>query len=165
MPHVEFNISCPNVDEHPSLPDKSIIRRILVNAPAAIFKLPPVPGVVATACRLAEYGVKYIHLSNTIPSPIGGISGAPLRELNLPFVESVAEVIPEVEIIAGGGIYSSTHVDQYKNAGATRFSLGTAWFWPPRAKRVIKQEQQARREAGGGQRGTRENLAGKPLAD
>ena len=135
---VEFNISCPNVDEHPNLPQPHQIIRLLANCPDAIFKLPPINHAPDTAAHLFDLGTKYVHLSNTIPSSIGGISGAPLRELNLPLVERTARMRSDLEVIAGGGIYEPDHVRQYRDAGATRFSLGTAWFWPPRAKRILR---------------------------
>ena len=135
---VEFNISCPNVDEHPSLPPNRQITRLLANCPDAIFKLPPTKLAVDTAARLADLGARYVHLSNTIPSAIGGISGAPLREQNLPLVEAATRARGALVVIAGGGIYEPDHVRQYRDAGATRFSLGTAWFWPPRAKRILR---------------------------
>lgn len=138
---VEFNISCPNVDEHPMLPQMTQLRRMLVNCPDVIFKLPPLTGVLVTALGLIEAGARHIHLSNTLPSPIGGISGAALREVNLPLVEQVARYVntPErVEIIAGGGIYSIDDLKLYRDAGATRFSMSTAWFNPLRALKVIR---------------------------
>lgn len=136
---VEFNVSCPNVDDHPELPHDRQIGRILANCSSAIFKLPPLPASVDVACRLFELGARYVHLSNTISSPIGGISGAPLREVNLPLVEAAARAAPAgCEVIAGGGILSDDHIRQYADAGATRFSLGVAFFWPPRAYRAMR---------------------------
>ena len=136
---VEFNVSCPNVDSHPELPSKHIIKRLLASGCTVIFKLPPVPGSITATAQLAGIGVRYIHLSNTLPSPVGGISGTALREVNLKLVgDAVANLGGEdTEIIAGGGIYAPDHVRQYCDAGATRFSTATAWFWPPRAKRIM----------------------------
>jgi len=138
-PSIEINISCPNVDAHPELPDNAVLQRIIGGGATIIFKLAPVSSSVTTACYLADLGARYIHLSNTLPTPIGGISGAALREANLPLIERIARVLEgAVEIIAGGGIYSPKHLHQYHNAGASRFSLSTAWFWPPRALRVMR---------------------------
>lgn len=142
---IELNVSCPNVDEHPDLPEATTIKRLLGACPDAIWKLPPNRHAAHTAHLLCGLGARYVHLSNTIPSPIGGISGAPLRELNLPLVESAAEMINrdafDAEVIAGGGIYAKEHVRAYRDAGATRFSMTTAWFWPPRARRALKEEE------------------------
>lgn len=135
---VEFNVSCPNVDEHPSLPPLFKIRRLLANCPDAIWKLPPTRRALDSAALLHDAGARYVHLSNTIPSPVGGISGTPLRELNLPLVEAVARALPSLEVVAGGGIYHPDHVRQYRDAGAVRFSLATSFFWPPRARRILE---------------------------
>lgn len=135
---VEFNVSCPNIDEHLALPNLFKIKRLLANCPDAIWKLPPTRHALSAAALLCDAGARYVHLSNTIPSPIGGISGAPLRELNLPLVEQVARSLPSLEIVAGGGIYRPDHVRQYQDAGAAMFALGTTFFWPPRARRVLR---------------------------
>lgn len=135
---VEFNVSCPNVDEHPVFPNAGQLRHLLANCPDAIFKLPPTRHAPDAAARLHDAGVRYVHLSNTIPSPIGGISGAPLREVNLPLVEAVARGRPSLTVIAGGGIYEPKHVSQYRNAGAERFAIGTAFFKPWRGHGVLR---------------------------
>jgi dihydroorotate dehydrogenase len=137
---VEINVSCPNTD-HSTSPSPTAgqmyafsLRRDLT----VIWKLPPVEAVALPSIQfLAGYGARYFHLSNALPSPVGGVSGAPLREANLRLVEKATR--DDVEIIAGGGIYSPDHVRQYRDAGATRFSLATAWFWPPRARRILKE--------------------------
>jgi dihydroorotate dehydrogenase len=138
---VELNVSCPNTEhEPPPIPSAGQLRRLLEQDNlTVIFKLQPLPGSVDIAARLVDVGARYLHLSNTLPSPVGGISGAPLREVTLPLVERVALLLsPNIEIIAGGGIYAPEHVRAYRDAGATRFSLATAWFWPPRALRVMR---------------------------
>lgn len=152
---IEINISCPNVDEHPPLPPRSIVERIAGGGATVIVKLPPLERqALAATDFFVEAGVHYLHLSNTLPSPIGGISGRALRGVNLPLVERIATVVAgwsddQVEIISGGGIYNPEHLRQYRDAGATRFSLATAWFWPPRALNVIQStKKRARLTAG-----------------
>lgn len=145
LARVEINVSCPNVDEHPRLPDVSILRRLVGSCPSVIFKLPPTSSAntILTIDRLIAARVRYVHLSNTLPSPIGGISGAPLREVNLPLVESVARTFgPQIEVVAGGGIYTAEDVRRYQNAGASRFSIATAFFKPWRAHRVLRIAEQ-----------------------
>lgn len=137
QPLIEFNVSCPNVDEHPSIPHRSQLIRIFTGCSDAIFKLPPIPGSIDASSVLHEAGVKYIHLSNTYPTPIGGVSGAPLREVNLPLVAHVARALPSITIIAGGGIYRKDDVVSYLNAGATMFSVSSAFFKPWRGFQVL----------------------------
>lgn len=136
---VEFNPSCPNTDERADLPTMRQLRRLLVQVPNAIFKLPPQRTSVDDAAFLFDQGVRYVHLSNTIPSPIGGISGWPLMQVNLPLVEEVANMLPQLEIIGGGGIYTYDDVERYRSAGARRFSIGSAFFWPPRGWRILRE--------------------------
>lgn len=140
-PVFEFNISCPNTNHPvPAMPDKVQVRSLVCHdRPTVVFKLQPLESSISAAVQLADWGVTYLHFSNTLPSPIGGISGAPLREVNLPLIEKVRNALVSypVEIIGGGGIYSVDHLRQYRDAGAVRFSLSTAWVWPPRALRII----------------------------
>lgn len=140
-PIVEINVSCPNIDEHPSLPSQIMSTRLMAAA-TIVWKLPPLLEThLTSACWLADLGAKYLHFSNTLPSQVGGISGRALREVNLEIVGDVCSSLTsyEIEVIAGGGIYTSKHLQQYRDAGATRFSLSTAWFWPPRALRIMRE--------------------------
>lgn len=149
---VEVNVSCPNTDHPvPALPSESQARA-LIDTPnlTVIWKLQPVEKVAIEATSfLMGVGARYLHLSNTLPSPVGGISGAALREANLGIVERRARYIAQrcnipvngyrgPEIIAGGGIYAPEHVLQYRDAGATHFSLATAFMNPWRGYRIIR---------------------------
>lgn len=146
---VELNVSCPNVDEHPDLPPRDLLHRAHESPGLdVIVKLAPVEQSVRAAMQLVdECGVRYLHLSNTLPSPVGGISGRAQREVNLPLVERVASLLSSgrrAEVIAGGGIYEPSHLRAYEAAGATRFSMSTAWFRPWRALRVINAHEEPR---------------------
>ena len=169
---VEINISCPNTGHAASaLPHEDQALR-LSECPNlnVIWKLPPIRRAALQSAKfLLDQGARYLHCSNTLPSPVGGLSGAVLREVNLPIVEKVCEVLLRtghragfdrknsktgetlapgdvirlamngyVEVIAGGGIYEPEHLRQYRDAGATRFSMTTAWFNPLRALRVMR---------------------------
>ena len=70
-------------------------------------------------------------MSNTIPSPKGGISGEQLKKINLPLIENAAKTLNDVRLIAGGGIYSAQDVTDYRNAGANDFAISTVWFSYP----------------------------------
>lgn len=142
-PIFEINISCPNTDHPvPAKPDTDHMKRLInaaVPSGGLIFKLQPLESSVGLSFFLADNGAEYIHLSNTLPSPIGGISGQEQWKVNLPLVDKVSNMLAgyDLEIIGGGGIYTVDHLKAYTAAGATRFSLSTAWTWPPRAKRII----------------------------
>jgi dihydroorotate dehydrogenase len=132
---VELNLGCPNVHEYG-------ISRDLLSLYTARFvvqaKLPPTDKADPTAEMCAEAGVKFLHCSNTIPTERGGESGKRLKLLNLPIVERLAKRFPTIPIIAGGGIYSPQDVVDYRNAGATMFSLSTVFFTPWRVSAILR---------------------------
>lgn len=132
--HVELNVSCPNVHEY------SITRAILeqyVEHFDVTVKVPPIFSQllpISDMCHQA--GVHYLHCSNTIPSELGGLSGYPLKLVNLPIVERMAK---EWTLVAGGGIYSFQDLLDYAHAGATYFSISTLCFYPWRVRKLINE--------------------------
>lgn len=140
---VELNLSCPNVHEY------GITRRDVKRFNGRVIaKLPPTEAAWKLADICAEAGVEYLHFSNTIPSPIGGISGDALRRVNLPMVERAARCYPAIPIIAGGGIKSKQHETDYANAGARHFSISSGYLWW-RLARVIGAGSKPATEASG----------------
>ena len=134
---VEFNVSCPNIDGHPALPTKTQFQRMIIAGSGRVsVKLPPTSNSLALVQFFADAGVQRIHVSNTLPSPAGGISGRVLREANLPLVSAAADWLStngyRTEIIGGGGIYRIAHAHVYRGAGAAHVSLGTVWMNPLR---------------------------------
>ena len=91
--------------------------------------------------RLRGCGIRTVHLSNTIPTDKGGISGAMLREVNLPLYRHIHGWFEHtgMAFVAGGGIYKPEHVRQYKEAGATSFSLSTVCFTPWRLNSIVNE--------------------------
>jgi dihydroorotate dehydrogenase len=132
---IEVNLGCPNVHEYGITGDLLSLytARFAVQA-----KLPPTDKADATAEMCVQAGVKLLHCSNTIPTERGGESGKRLKALNLPIVERLAKRYPTIPIIAGGGIYSAQDVVDYRNAGATFFSLSTVFFTPWRVPAILK---------------------------
>ena len=125
---LEINLSCPNV---PSVTiPASILRSFLDKFPRLTLKTSPVIPQKELE-EYAELGVENFHMSNTIPSPKGGISGEQLKKINLPLIENAAKTLNDVRLIAGGGIYSAQDVTDYRNAGANDFAISTVWFSYP----------------------------------
>lgn len=86
-----------------------------------------------------EVGVRRIHLSNTLPMKKGGLSGEILRDTNLPFVQAVRKLYPRnLDITAGGGVYTPEDVSKYVRAGATSISLSTVFFTPWKVSAVVR---------------------------
>jgi dihydroorotate dehydrogenase len=130
--HVEVNLGCRNVHDYgiPVEVLKDYCRKFSVMA-----KLSPDENVDAMAAMCIEAGVGLLHLSNTVATPRGGLSGMPLFEVNLPIVTRLAARYPG-RIVAGGGIYNRDILQAYERAGATYFSLSTVWLTPWRVKTI-----------------------------
>ena len=109
---IEINTGCPNVGLY-TIKDKEIKQFTgqFVNISA---KLNPKVELDYIK-KLYDLGIRIFHLSNTIPTDKGGISGKPLKKVNLPLVEKVSNLLlPNSTIIAGGGIYTPQDVIDLK---------------------------------------------------
>ena len=126
---LEINLSCPNV---PSVTiPANILRSFLDKFPRLTLKTSPVIPQKELE-EYAEMGVENFHMSNTIPSSEGGISGEQLKKINLPLIENAAKTLyGDIRLIAGGGIYSAQDVIDYRNVGAHDFAISTVWFSYP----------------------------------
>ena len=125
---IELNVGCPNVGDYSI--KRADIQLFTSNYKDVIVKVSPyVTREFLDDCQ--ELGVKTIHLCNTIPTERGGLSGKPLKRVCLPLVKSIATTY-NMDIIAGGGIYSKQDVVDYANAGAKHFSISTVYITAPR---------------------------------
>ena len=125
---LELNLSCPNVNEIEITLNDLI--RFVDKFPSLQVKLPPLKDRIWTLLTVCENAMaSRIPLSNTIPTLKGGISGGQLKKINLPLVEFFAG--QGFSITAGGGIYSAQDVIDYRNAGATHFSISTVFLSRP----------------------------------
>jgi len=119
---LELNLSCPNVSEI-TIPHDTL-KEFLQKFPDLMVKVRyDISDYDAADLKL--YGVNHIHCSNTIPTPRGGISGSQLRVMNMAAIKRLSELSFN-SLIAGGGIYSDKDVYQYRDMGATDFSISTA---------------------------------------
>jgi dihydroorotate dehydrogenase len=131
---VECNFSCPNVDHY------TIDAEVIVKAAkkfTVIAKVPPVNGADKVIQMCVEAGAHHIHLTNALPVDRGGESGGKLKPVSLGLVKETRQQYPDLSIIGGGGIYSVDDVYSYRNAGANKFSLSTAFMVPWRGYRII----------------------------
>lgn len=142
-PRIELNLSCPNTNEYGITRGEieRFTRDLRPYLDTVIAKLPPTEAAWPLADLCAEAGVDYLHFSNTIPSPVGGISGDPLRRINLPMVGRAAKRYPTIPIIAGGGIKTDLHVRQYSDAGARHFAIGTGCLHPLRTWGILRRSR------------------------
>jgi dihydroorotate dehydrogenase len=123
---LELNVGCPNV-HHTDIP-LSLLTEYVNKYDSIQVKLPPNVSMRQVENIIAA-GVKTLHVSNTIPSPKGGISGAALKKVNLPLVSNISAM--GVRVIAGGGIYNKTDINDYREAGAEDFSISTVCISKP----------------------------------
>ena len=123
---LELNVGCPNV-HHTDIP-LSLLSEYVDKFDSIQVKLPPNVNMKQVE-NIVAAGVKTLHASNTIPTPKGGISGAALKNMNLPLVSDISTM--GVRVIAGGGIYNKEDIDDYRRAGATEFSISTVCISRP----------------------------------
>ena len=129
---VELNISCPNVGEI-SWPDHLFDHAVATGIPI-IAKIPPVRyhSMVEAATNA---GVRWIHATNTLPVPKGGLSGVPLKPLALDTVRWLRQTYGnDIGIIGGGGIREPQDILDYAEAGADRFAVGSYAIRPSALK-------------------------------
>ena len=133
---IEINIGCPNVSSI-TISDEEI-----KNFTKKLFdiSIKVSPNTKTSYIeKLWELGIRKFHLSNTLPIQTYGVSGYPLKKVNLSFVERVAKLdLKHTRLIAGGGIYTIQDVMDYHNAGATDYSLSTIFFTPWKVSKVIR---------------------------
>lgn len=129
---VELNISCPNVDEHPNLINsfaKDDRKWCIVKVPPTITN--------KQIDKIVKLGYTQIHASNTVPTPKGGLSGGVIIPYTMRILKYIKSTHPHVEVIAGGGVTSKQHAQDYIHAGADHVSLGTVCFTPWRIKSIV----------------------------
>ena len=121
---VELNMSCPNVG-HINWPERLFADAIATGV-AVVVKLPPV-NYAAMAEAAVQQGVRVFHACNTLPVPGGGLSGAPLKPIALQCIRDLRLRYPDkrLHLIAGGGIRTPQDLDDYRDAGADTFAIGT----------------------------------------
>ncbi len=140
---VEINVSCPNAEVKGV--SKEIVDQLKTHFSFLIVKTPHAPPF-DLYLRLIDIGVDYLHISNTMPTDKGALSGRPLIERNLEDIRKIKSECQEVKVIGGGGIYDLETVDKYQNAGADHFSLSTILLNPLKARKLVKEYYERERK-------------------
>lgn len=137
---IEMNISCPNVDKITVTPSIFyIFAQTFVNT---IVKLPPTDDAYDLFQTAWNTGISYFHCCNTLPTENGGESGGQLKPYSLKLIEQIKNKHPDACVIGGGGIYIPQDVIDYKNAGADKISIATAWFTPWKIKAIREKAEE-----------------------
>ena len=126
--NLEINVSCPNTDH--DMVKKDIQKFIHPERKHLSLKCSP----LTQEEEIDKYyilGFRTFHFSNTIPHPLGGLSGPSI----VPYTTKLTKYTRDkygnsVTIIAGGGIRSMDDVFKYKEAGCDHVSISTLCFNP-----------------------------------
>lgn len=85
-------------------------------------------------------GIDAAAESPSLGATVGGLSGPAIKPIALRAVWEVHAAIPELPIIASGGIRTGTDAAEMIMAGATAVSVGTALLTDPAAGTRVRQE-------------------------
>lgn len=152
---LELNLSCPNIEAGGvrAIREQKLIAKTIraVRKETHLFlfaKLSPELGdVVETAREAVKAGADGFSLINTIrgmaisidsrrprlSAGTGGLSGPAIRPIALRYVYEVKQALPQVPVIASGGITTWEDAVEFLIAGADLLAVGTANFVNPRA--------------------------------
>jgi len=161
---IEVNISCPNVENRglvfacdPEASRKVIdgVRRTIGGELPIIAKLSPdVTDLVSIARGVVDAGADALALINTVLGMVinldtmrphlggktGGLSGPAIRPIAVRAVYQVHAAMPQVPILAMGGVSTGRDALEMIAAGASGVSIGTASFGNPHAIIAIQDE-------------------------
>ena len=148
---LELNLSCPNLERggRPFALDADATARVVAACRAATglplwCKLAPNAGdPVAVARAAQDEGADALVVANTMPSLVlgpdgtarlanrtGGLSGVPLKPINLRLVDAIAGG-SGLPIVGCGGVATLADVLDYLHAGASAVAVGTATLSRP----------------------------------
>ena len=132
--NLEINMSCPNIDKHYTngIEDFTPDSRTWF-----IGKISPTTTFKELEHYIKFFGFKQIHACNTLPVSDGGLSGKELIPYTTKFIKHINDNYPEVETIAGGGVYSKKDIEYYRDIGANHISLGTVCFNPLKLRKLL----------------------------
>jgi len=124
---IELNVSCPNTDKH--MINKGL--KVFLNKKRkwCIIKLPPL-FFKEDVDRFYNEGFRQFHVSNTLPTKYGGLSGRTLIPYTYSNIGYIKKYYKDVVVIAGGGIRNMNDVKIYKCNGADHFSVSSLCFNP-----------------------------------
>ncbi|MEO0478616.1 MAG: hypothetical protein AAF196_03965 [Planctomycetota bacterium] len=123
---IELNLSCPNVGEV-NWPADLFPRAAALSVPV-VCKLPPVRFEKMFEDAFSA-GIRSFHCCNTLPVPVGGMSGPPLKPVALQCIQRLQELAgsqaEELRLIGGGGIRRAVDIDDYADASVCAVAIGT----------------------------------------
>lgn len=167
---IEVNLSCPNLEDGRMFaldPERSAevvaTVRESVDVPLGAKLSPNSEDIVAVARACVEAGADWLVLTNTVwgaavdldtgrpvlSGGVGGYSGPPMKPIAMRCVLEVHDAMPDVPILACGGVSTGRDVAEYLVAGASAVAMGTIHFAEPRAgKRILSELRTLMRRMG-----------------
>lgn len=157
---IEINLSCPNLEGVPfALDPKAAAEvvaavRAVVDVPIGAKLSSDAASIETVAEHVASAGADWVVVANTVTGaaidphtrrPLlsgmtGGYSGEAIRPIAMRSVLRVATAIPELPIVACGGVAHGDHVIEFVLAGASAVAIGSAHFASPRiASKITRQ--------------------------
>jgi len=157
----ELNLSCPNVDGGTLFATDPVLFGRVCEQVRKTTEKPLIPKLSPAAGGLAPYakiaygaGMDAVTVSNTHPAmaldwrtgrsrlsrPSGGLSGPAVKPLTLFNVWQVAQAVPELPVLASGGVAEARDVIEFIRVGALAVQLGTILFHDPLRPRRIHEE-------------------------
>lgn len=151
---VEVNVSCPNLEDGEHLFARKPESTAAAVEAAGAAGLPlwaklslAAPDIVPVAAAAREAGAAAVTLINTVPGMVididrrrpvlgaggGGVSGPAIRPLAVRAVWDCHGALPDLPILAAGGVARGADAVQMLMAGASAVQVGTATFASPRA--------------------------------
>ena len=126
--NLEINVSCPNTDH--DMVNTGIQQFLNEDRKHCSLKCSP----FTTFEEIDNYyksGFRTFHFSNTLPHPLGGLSGISLVLYTTKLTKYTKDKYGnDVTIIAGGGIRDMNQVFKYKDAGCDHVAVSTLCFNP-----------------------------------
>lgn len=156
---VEVNLSCPNLEGSAFALDPILSGQVIASVrnatdlPIGAKLSPDATPILPVADSVMTAGADWVVVANTVMGAAidvetrrpalsgltGGYSGSAIRPITMRCVLEISSGLPDVPILACGGVSRADHVLEYMLAGASAVAIGTAHFARPRiAGNIIK---------------------------
>ena len=132
--NIELNVSCPNAEKH--MINQGLSEFVNDKRKWCIIKVSPTTSL-RTLDNYYQQGFRQFHCSNTLPTPMGGMSGKQLVPYNEKLIKYLKNSYKDVQVIGGGGIQTKQDIEIYRKFGADHFAMSTLFFCPYRAYKLF----------------------------
>lgn len=115
---------------------QAVVRELPPGVPALAKVRPDLLRVVESARTVTDAGAAAVVVGHALPAALpdgrpAGLSGPAVAPLTLRCVTEVRERLPEVPVVAAGGVVDTATARAYLDAGASAVQVGTALLHDP----------------------------------